>query len=557
MLSGEAGQGIKTLEQLIINAINRKGLYFFSTSELMSRIRGGNNTTEIRISNKPVSGFVEKIDVLLLLNKNSMSRLKSRISHKTIIIGEDEFIDEQYAEGDYTLKKIPINQMAKDAGGKILSNTILYGLICSMFDVPAEAEMDFLSDTFKEKGEETVEKNHHAFDAGYQKAKELGLHLPIENQYSEERERTIFSGTKSIGVGALCGGCNFISSYPMSPSTGVLQFLWDNAEEFGVVVEQAEDEISAINMVQGAWYAGGRAMVTTSGGGFALMEEGLSLSGITETPVVIHLAQRPGPGTGLPTRTEQGDLNLALYAGHGDFPRLIFAPGNPVDAIDLMNKAFNMADRFQIPVIVLTDQFFLNAYQNIQKPDLSNLKTTKYIHKTQKDYHRYKLTANGVSPRGIPNLGEGLVCVDSDEHDTDGRITESFEVRKKMVEKRLKKLDALKNEAIKPEIFGDEDYKTLIIGWGSNYGVIRDCVDEMDKEEVAFAYFKQLYPLHGNTQKILEKAETIISIENNATGQFADLLQNETGIKIKKRILKYNGMPFSKEELIKKTGGIK
>jgi 2-oxoglutarate ferredoxin oxidoreductase subunit alpha len=366
----------------------------------------------------------------------------------------------------------------------------------------------------------------------------------------------LLSGTELVSLGAIAGGCNFISSYPMSPSTGVLTFLSQQQEEFGIIAEQAESEICAINMSLGAFYAGARAMVTTSGGGLALMVEGLSLAGMLETPIVIHLAQRPGPATGLPTRSEQGDLLFALFAGHGEFPRIIFSPGKTEDIFDLTRKAFDLADKFQVPVIIMTDQYLLDSSFLVSSIDVSKLKNKKYFIKTDKNYKRYKLTKDGISPRGIPGYGEGLVVVDSDEHDEEGHITEDLDFRTKIVDKRLNKMDSIKKEMEPPELIGNKNYKILVIGWGSTYYGIKETLEKLEDKRVAFLHYKQVYPLHPDTENYLKKADKTIVVENNATGQFAKLIKMETGIKIDNPILKYNGLPFGVEEIVKKLKAI-
>jgi 2-oxoglutarate ferredoxin oxidoreductase subunit alpha len=335
----------------------------------------------------------------------------------------------------------------------------------------------------------------------------------------------------------------------MSPSTGVLTFLAKHAKTFDIVAEQAEDEIAAINMGIGAWYAGARAMVTTSGGGFALMTEGVSLAGMLESPMVIHLAQRPGPATGLPTRTEQGDLELALYAGHGEFPRIIFAPGKIEDAISLTQRAFNLADKYQVPVFILTDQYFIDSYYNTVAPDLSKLKIEKHIVRTEKDYHRYELTESGISPRGVPGFGDGLVAVDSDEHDTEGHITEDLDLRIRMVDKRLKKGTLMKEDNIPPELTGAQNYKNLVVCSGSTQNIVQEAMKKLGRDDVSLLHFKQVYPLPDETTEYLQEAEKIIIVENNATSQFAKLIKLQTGIDIQHKILKYSGLSFSVEEL--------
>jgi 2-oxoglutarate ferredoxin oxidoreductase subunit alpha len=363
------------------------------------------------------------------------------------------------------------------------------------------------------------------------------------------KDQILLSGGEAIGLGAIAGGCNFISSYPMSPSTPVLVFLAKNGSEFGIIAEQAEDEIAAMNMAIGAWYAGARAMVTTSGGGFALMVEGLSLAGMLESPMVIHLGQRPAPATGLPTRTEQADLELALYAGHGEFPRILFTPGTIEQAFYLTARAFNLADKFQMPVFVLTDQYLVDSYYNIPAFDLSNVKVEKYFVKTEANYKRYELTENGISPRGIPGFGQGLVCVDSDEHDAVGHITEDLQLRTKMVDKRLRKLELAKAEIVAPELYPNRKYDNIVVCWGSTYHIVREAIAVLGREDTSLLHYSQVYPLHPSTASYLGKAKKIVALESNATGQFAKLIKLNTGIDIKDRVLKYSGLSFAVEEV--------
>jgi 2-oxoglutarate ferredoxin oxidoreductase subunit alpha len=380
------------------------------------------------------------------------------------------------------------------------------------------------------------------------KLKDGKIEIQIKRNPEVEKE-IIMDGLEALSLGAIAGGCDFISFYPMSPSTVIAINLAQRSKEFGIVVEQAEDEISAMNMVVGASYAGARALASTSGGGFALMVEAVSLSGMLECPVVIHLGQRPGPATGLPTRTEQGDLNLALYAGHGEFPRAIFAPGTIEDMFYITQNAFNLADKYQIPVFILTDQYILEAHHNITSIDPYQVKPERFIIKTDEDYRRYRITENGVSPRGVPGYGEGLVVVDSDEHDEEGHITESMKVRKMMVNKRFRKLDLVKKDVLSPELIGNPNYKTLVIAWGSNYEVIKEAMDIVGRDDLAFLYFRQVYPIHPSTEEYLNRAEKTAIIENNFTSQFGNLIKLCTGIDIDKKILKYDGMPFFVEEI--------
>ncbi len=282
------------------------------------------------------------------------------------------------------------------------------------------------------------------------------------------------------------------------------------------------------------------------------MTEGISLAAMIETPIVVHIAQRPGPATGLPTRTEQADLEFILYAGHGEFPRILFAPGKLEDALYLTQTALNFADKYQIPVFILTDQYLIDSYYNLSPPSLGNLNIEKHVVETTKNYKRYALTDNGISPRGIPGYGSGLVGVDSDEHDEEAHITEDLDMRTKMVDKRLAKMKSIEQDIIPPELVGGKDYKSLLIGWGSTYNPVKEALDRLGKNDVSFLHFKQIYPLFKGTSEYLQKAEKLILIENNATSQFGKLIKLQTGIDIEEKILKYNGLAFSVEEIVRR-----
>ena len=554
-LCGQAGQGIQTVETLLTRTIKLAGYNVFATKEYMSRVRGGQNSTFIRVSDKPVDGYINRIDVLAVLESGAIEHMGSRVSEKTIIIGSPKFINEKDSGGEKF--DIPFVDIAKNVGGKVYSNTVAAGVLLGTLGVKIDFFEQTINDFFKDK--EIIESNIKAARAGYDTAKENvgeGRFDLSEGDPEITKPQYLLKGAQAISLGAIAGGCNFISSYPMSPSTGVLVFLAKQSERFGILVEQAEDEISAINMGIGAWYAGARAMVTTSGGGFDLMGEGVSLAGMIESPIVIHLAQRPGPATGLPTRTEQGDLELALYSGHGEFPRVLLAPGTIEEGFSLTAKAFEIADKYQVPVIILTDQYYMDSYNNIAAFTAEGIEPQNYIVESQADYNRYELTNNGISPRAIPGSGEGLVCVDSDEHDISGHITEDFDVRVEMMDKRLKKLDSLVDIAIEPTVYGNEKYDTLVVCWGSTANIVKEAVQSLADERIAVAHFSQVYPLSKNCRELLENAGKIVVVENNATGQFGKLLLTQTGVKPSHKILKYNGLAFAADELGKQIAQI-
>jgi 2-oxoglutarate ferredoxin oxidoreductase subunit alpha len=553
VLCGEAGQGIQTIEQALTRLLKLGGYNVFATKEYMSRIRGGSNSTQLRAAAKRVCAPVDRIDILIALNKGALRRFEEKTSPETIVLEDRESVGDDLASGRYRGIDVPLSKIATEIGNKVYANIVAVGVIAGLLRIEQEALGNFLKEFFSRKDAKIIGENVEAAKRGYAIGSELLGSGTVRIDVAKNprvKDELLLSGGEAVSLGALAGGCNFISSYPMSPSTPVLTFLSQHAREFDMIAEQAEDEISAINMALGASYAGARAMVTTSGGGFALMTEGVSLAGMLETPVVIHIAQRPGPATGLPTRTEQADLELALYAGHGEFPRIIFAPGTLEQAFFLAEKAFNLADKFQVPVFILTDQYFIDSYYNIPALDAANQHVERHIVKTDKDYKRYRLTEDGISPRGVPGFGEGLVVLDSDEHDEEGHITEDLDLRTKMVEKRRRRLEAMRTEAVAPELIGGENYKVLVVGWGSTYHMLREARERLARDDVSVLHFSQVYPLPPVAADYLRRAEKNIIVENNATAQLGKLIKLQTGIAIEQKVLKYNGLPFSVEEVL-------
>lgn len=543
VISGAAGQGIQAVEELLSNVVKDSDLYVFATKEYMSRVRGGNNSTTLRISCKPVYANIDRIDLLLVLNENAIERHRWRMTPSTIVLGEEKFVKD---EPNHVV--VEFSKIAESFGNRIYANSVATGVLAGIMELDIDALKKNIEEYFSKKGNEVVNSNVSAALRGYELGRNLGLKLELK-KCEEVRKKNLLNGSLAVALGAVAAGCNFVSSYPMSPSTAVFTELARLAKDHGILVEQAEDEIAAANMVIAAWYAGARGLVTTSGGGFALMCEAISLAGMIETPIVVHLGQRPGPATGLPTRTEQADLNLVLYAGHGEFARVIYAPGSIEEAYELTAKAFNVADKFQIPVFVLTDQYLLDSYYLVD--DLPKMDIERYIVKTDANYRRYTVTEDGISPRGIPGYGEGLVRVDSDEHDEFGHITESALVRKTMVEKRLRKMNKIIQEALPPKFSGPKDYEVLFISWGSTRLIVEEALQSFSNHKIAHLHFSQVYPIHPSAKGYFEKAKRIIFIEQNATGQFANLVQQTFRIDTSERILKYDGHAYSVEQVAK------
>lgn len=517
IIAGEAGQGIETAMDVITKLLHYNNYNVFAISEYMSRIRGGSNSVLIKVSSQKAPFFSKRIDVLFALDKKVFEHLKDRIEDKTVSLQQSK------------------------------KNFYVVGYICALFKLDVEESIKFLENNFENLIK--IEKNLEDFKQGYDEGKnnqDIQIEIP---QNKDPKQNMFISANDALGIGCIAGGCNFIPFYPMSPSTFLNAFLTDNAGGFGMVSRQVEDEICVMNMALGAWYAGARAIASSSGGGFDLMCEATSLAGITESPVVINIAQRPGPATGLPTRTEQGDLNLALYSGHGEFPRIVFAPATLEDSYKIGSIAFDLADKYQVPVFILTDQALLESAYACEEFN-SEVKPVSYISHSSAEYKRYQLGEKPISPRAVPNFGEGIVCVDSDEHDETGYITEDFDMRIKMTDKRLSKLTDFQNEANNyPTHYfvGEDDYKTLIVSWGSNFQVIKEAIK--GKKDYALLHFVQVYPVDKIITQYVKKAQKTILIEQNATAQFAKLLKGESGINFDEKLLKYNGMPFSIEEI--------
>lgn len=550
VLAGEAGQGVQSIEAILVDVLKKEGFHVYATKEYMSRVRGGINSTLIRISDKPVKALIDRIDLLVPLNKEAIAHLSKRISAGTAVLGDKVSI------GYEKIINVPFNRIASEFGNPIYASSVATGTICGIVGAGFETLSAAIAARFGAKDEEVRNKNIEAAKSGFEIGKQLVENGVVNIKAQKDPaalKNAIMTGAEAAALGAIAGGCDCVFAYPMTPGTSMFTALAGYAKEAGISVEQVEDEIGVINMAIAAWYAGGRAVVATSGGGFALMTEGVSLAGMTETPCVIYLSQRPAPATGLPTRTEQGDINLALYAGHGEFPRIIIAPSTIEEAFYLTQKAMNLADKHQSPVFVLVDQYFADTYHDLPAFDLSQVKNEKYIVKTQADYKRYKITPDGLSPRGVPGFGEGTVCADSDEHDESGRITEDLDnVRVPMADKRLRKMENIKKETTMPKLEGAADYEELFISWGSTYNIIKEAFDTVKKPKAAMLHFSWIYPLPEAAGAMIKKAKKVTVIENNQAGQFADLLEKTYLIPLKNRVLKYNGLAFSVEEVIKR-----
>ena len=544
---GAAGEGIQTIGDVVARSLLRSGIRVFTYKEYESRIRGGNNSYRIRSSGPNAPRH--DADVILALNSTAVAYYENTASSNCLALGELSPGGEGIA--------IPFQALAKEQfGSPLYANSIAAGALGAVLGLSQEILEDVIRERFTKLSAAVLQQNIDAIRMGYEKASE---HLDTYHAISLEttdRAHTFASAHEIIPLAAAAAGCRFMAAYPMSPSTGIMT-AFAKDPDLGVFVEQAEDEIAAINMSLGASAAGARAMTATSGGGFALMTEAVSLAGMTETPLVIVLAQRPGPATGLPTRTAQEDLTFAIRGGHGEFPRAVLAPSNPQDAFHVTLRAFALADRYQMPVIVLTDQFLADAHFSL--PDLEIPEYTVPAGLADpadfKSYQRYAFTEDGVSPRLALGQSDHLVVIDSDEHTEEGHITEDLDtMRPAMVEKRLEKARRLACEMAMPEVYRTEGAEVVLISWGSTRGAVREAVDLLHNRDrkVGSLHFTDVWPL---PQLTLPDHVAYWTVEGNATGQFARLLQAEWEIPITGKIERYDGMPIDAVSIVAELTG--
>lgn len=546
LVGGAAGQGIDTTVATLEKLLKKSGYFVFTTKDFMSRVRGGHNFSILRFGTEEVTSHSSVLDGIIALNDETVEIHKEKLKENGFIL-----CDSKLATEDKKAIKLNMDTMAKEIGNPRVSGSIAVGVILKLFG----ETLDYVPEVLKKSVKpQYYDMNIKAIEQGYQSVE---TRFPkLKGKFSDWM---IISGSQAMGLGAIAAGVKFYSAYPMSPSTAVMEYLAPKADKAGIVVEQAEDEIAGINMAIGASFAGARAMTGTSGGGFCLKVEGLGLSGIAEIPLVVVDVQRPGPATGLPTRTEQSDLKFVVSASQGEFPRMVIAVRNQKDAFYQTIRAFDLAEKYQIPVILLSDQYVGDSVSTVEPFDVNNIKVTEPATKDdiKGEYLRYRYTEDGISPRLIPGKSNHFVTADSDEHDERGWITESAEVRNKMMDKRMRKLVKLQEELQEPEFLGSETCDTLLLGWGSTYGPIIEAVATLNKKKpgkYGALVFGDVYPLP--TKLLLEKAtkvNQIINIEQNATGQLAGLIREYTGIKCDSSILKYDGRQISGEEIVSKV----
>ncbi len=560
LIGGAAGQGVHAITAPLTKALVRQGCWALFWQSYESRIRGGHLFNTIRVADKPLGSPRAGVDLLVALNQETVKLHQDELAPDGVLIYDASGVKDLPDKG----LKVPLDPEAllpEKKAAEIAINAGASGAILGLLKVPLEPLMALLLEAFAAKGQEVVGFNHKAAAAGYKIAAALNNGHSLAGLAAPAKPRLLISGHEALALGALAAGLQFLSGYPMTPWSSVLNAVGQRAAKWGVVVEQAEDEIAAINLALGASFAGVRAMTGSSGGGFALMVEALGLAGCSETPLVIVEAQRPGPSTGLPTRTSQGDLGFVLSAGQDDFPRAVLAPGTPAQGFALAAKAFNLADRYQLPVFLLTDQYFADTnvtHEAADFPETVEIDRALESGPAQGTYERYAITATGVSPRRLPGLGPELVVGDSDEHTPDGHLTEDLKVRVQMHDKRLRKLNTLVKELDGVTASGPPQAPLTLACWGSSLGPVAEAVARLNEAgtPARMVHLSELWPFpKAAVAAALSGAKKLVLVEMNATGQCNRLLRQETGLKADHLVLKYDGVPFTPEDILRGLEG--
>ena len=569
-IGGAAGDGVSSTAESFAKICTRSGLYAFTYSSYQSVIRGGHVWVQVRASEEPLLSQGERPHVMICLNQPTADIHVPQVREGGAVIFDSESVkvEKDQLPDAVRLLGFPLARMARQYGNNpLMKNTVALGAAIRLFDMDLKVVEGAFRRIWGNKKEEVVQANVKAATAGYGQPDEHGGSLNLGLTYSN-KPRILITGNQAIALGALVAGCKFLAQYPMTPASSIMHWMADHAPEHGVVVKQVEDELAAVSMAIGAGFAGVRAMTATSGGGFCLMVEGLGQGGMVEAPVVVVLAQRAGPSTGVPTKTEQGDLNLALGAGQGDWPRAVIAPRNTQECFRLTTEAFNLADVYQTPIIVMSDLYLSEGYRTVDGFDF-NVPIIRGLlaadgGEAASRYLRYKITDSGVSPRALPGQKGFQFDAGTDEHDEKGDlisdvlagIPEYVELRRRMMEKRMRKLQGLLRDTKGPELWGPNNADLTVISWGSTQGPLREAImniQESDGLSVNSLEYAYLFPFHGEeTLDLLKSAKKTLAVEGNYTGQFARLLTAETAYKPDAFFGKYDGEPFYPSEIAAK-----
>jgi 2-oxoglutarate ferredoxin oxidoreductase subunit alpha len=567
-IGGAAGQGIATPGDILARIFVRRGLHLNTYNAYQSIVRGGHIMLTLRTSDAPVLTTGDRLDMLVALNQDTMDRHLELMGRGSVVLYNADKIRPGAPVEGAQLCPFSVKELAPNAKGDLVQNTIALAAILNLIGVEFDVLEEILTLQFQRKGQAAIDENVGVARAGYEYA---AAHFePFQTPLPKlDKPLAFVDGNSALAMGGAAAGVRFYCAYPMSPSTGVLHWMARHAQQLGIMVRQVEDELGVINMAIGAAHTGCRAMCATSGGGFALMTEALGAASMMEIPLVCIDVQRAGPATGVPTKTEQGDLWQVLGAGQGDYPRIIVAPTNILDCFKTVPELFNLADRFQCPGIILSDLLISEGRSSVDPDELdfvvpidrgelvgvngSNGHSTNGL----SGYKRYQFTDSGISPRALPGTPGYVHVVATDEHDDEGGlISDEYtnpHKRQAMHEKRMRKMEGILPLIAPPELFGQADADVTLVGWGSTEGVIREAIGQLAAEGVVAnnLQIKWLVPLHAEAIiEQLSKSRRVIIVENNYSGQFARYLRSETSYVPTGHIRKYDGEPFMPHHIV-------
>lgn len=565
-VGGQQGEGIDSTGEIFAIALNRLGYYLYGYRHFSSRIKGGHTNNKIRVSTQPAQGIADSLDILVAFDQETIDVNSPELRKGGVIIGDAKFSPKAPEGADVRLFSVPFTEIAEELGTSLMKNMVAIGASTALLGLPVESFKNVVEEIFGKKGAKVVEKNMEAIARGAEFVnKEAGG--PIEElrlEPADGKQRLFMIGNDAIAMGSLMAGCRFMPAYPITPASEVMEYLVKKLPEFGGTVIQTEDEIAAITMAIGGNYAGVRTMTASAGPGLSLMAEAIGLAGITETPIVIVNTQRGGPSTGMPTKQEQSDVNAMIYNTHGEIPKVVLAPSTAEEAFYDAVEAFNIAEEYQVPVILLTDLLLSLGKQSVEPLDMSRIQIRrgKFMggqelpESDAEMFKRYEVTEDGVSPRVIPGQKYGIHHVTGVEHTETGRPTEDPIIRMKQMDKRFRKLNNLKVDTPVWKKAAHEEADMLVIGMGGTRGTITEATERLEAEgkKVNQAHVRLIHPFPTEEVKeLMAKAKKVVVIEQNATGQLTDQIKLHVGMAEKiSNILKYDGNPFLPGEIYNK-----
>ncbi len=564
-IAGAAGDGIASTGEIFGKTCSRLGLHVMAYNSFQSAIRGGFVWLQLNVGSQKTLTHGEKADVLILLNPTSVDLHVPEVKEGGVVIYNSAQITRNLTEirKDITCYGLNFKELMNDSNVKsLMANVMLMGATIQLLGLDSRVTLDFIANRFRKKGEQVIQLNQRIFQLGADWIKEHGEPLNVELR-GDGKERMFMMGNEAFGLGLIAHGLKFYAAYPMSPSTGILHYIAKKAKKCKILVKQTEDEIASVNFIIGAAHAGVRAATATSGGGFALMIEGIGLAGMLEEPIVVINVQRGSPSTGIPTKQEQGDLNLLLGAAQGDIPKIILAPQDMADAFYTCGRAFNLAEKYQMPVLILSDFFLSEHFETVEELKFgAPIERGKILREVNGSYKRFLITEDGVSPRLIPGAPRGMYVSASDEHDESGivisdvlaGIPSSRDIRNRIHAKRMRKLEVAREQDMRaPQVSGPTDANLTLLGWGSTYNAIEEACQLLNEDgvKVNHVHFTDLYPLPVKAVlDVLTSCNEIIAIENNYSCQMSRLILAETGFQIKHFITRYDGEPFTGEDIV-------